>query len=143
MIEPIIVYVLGIIAVEAITEIVVDSELFRPIKLWAFKETPIDLDRLNDKQLARMQIVLIIKSRISYLVNCGYCSSVWVSGMVCLFSMSYISLGENPVFEWLLLTFSTHRLSNWLHVLYEYVRRGRVLTYDVTYKSGSAVDQDE
>lgn len=130
MINFIIIVTLCVIAVEAITEIIVDSLLFQSVKSWLF-----DIDPTKTKISDKLKLFSF------KLMNCGYCTSVWVSGVVVFFtieSYGFENLSKLPLFlQWLGMTFVIHRLSNWLHVIYEYVRKGRVLTFDITNRKES------
>ena len=88
---------IGIIVVEAITEILVDSTLFAPLRDWLHKhEVPF----------------------LSPIFSCGYCMSVWVSMAVCLtISIETINIA---VVDKTILVFLLHRSSN---VFHEYINR--------------------
>ncbi len=113
-----------VIVVEAITEILVDSELFRPIreyiKSFAYPDIP-----NND---IKHKLFLFIDA----LVSCGYCLSVWVSFIISLFSIYYIDMFKNSVLSnFILLTFVLHRLSNWFHVFFMIIKNGRISAVDI------------
>lgn len=133
MIDFIISLLLGTIAVEAVTEIVVDSKLFFGLRTWLY---PKNFDEVSASRLA----IVIQHARLFLfnLLNCGYCSSVWISAIVAYLTLDMYNLGGlnhlSVWIKWLGITFVIHRLSNWLHVVYEYVRKGRVLTIDVTHR---------
>lgn len=62
------------------------------------------------------------------VTSCGYCCSVWVSFFLALDR-------EWWLFNYYLLNvFVLHRLSNYIHVCIELVRRGRVHTHDISLK---------
>ncbi len=109
------------IAVEALTEIIVESKLFEPIRInikrMAYKtdEPPLD---------TYFQSLLI---QIDYLFSCGYCVSVWVSAIISIYASYSIA-------DWLIITLFNHRISNVVHVVYELISRGRIQTLDVTIK---------
>lgn len=84
--------ILTIIIVEAITEIITDSEICRPIREFFF----------NRKKY-------IIFKFIHNLLDCGYCTSVWVGWFVAYFTIS------NNFFGWFFTGILIHRLSNILH----------------------------
>jgi hypothetical protein len=110
-----------VIATEAVTEIIVASEF--PLFLWfrnnlAQRAIP-DTPRNDFKQ---QTTVAVYK-----LFSCGYCFSVWTAGFFALFTPE---LFYNQFVNWMCMTFLLHRLANWLHVIYELVRKGRVSTHD-------------
>lgn len=113
------------IATERITEILVASKLFDPlrnmIKRWAYPldEMPTDTYYQNFKVM------------IDYLVTCGYCVSVWVGYLLAVLSPSVFNI---TVINWLVMGAVIHGLSNLYHCAFEIVRRGRVHTYDVLLK---------
>ncbi len=116
--------VLAVIACEAVTEILTSSDITAPFrnkfKNWLYRP-----DRPPSHGFVQHCAVWVDK-----LVNCGYCTSVWVAGFFAFYlPNNYIS---NCWWgSWLLSVFVIHRLSNWLHVVYEWVRRGRVLSLEV------------
>jgi hypothetical protein len=122
MIDIITKLLLLVIAVEATTEIITSSKLVSPLqnkwKLWTYPA-----DRPPPGGIIHALMVFI-----DNLWSCGYCTSVWVSGFFALFAPK---LFGNIIVNWLVLIFVLHRLSNWLHVVYELLRRGRVNSLDV------------
>lgn len=121
MINTLVIIIILAIVVEAITEIVTSSTLVAPLQAtWRTWTYPIDRPPSG-----KIQAVMAF---IDQLWNCGYCSSVWVSAVVALFAPSLVS---NIFINWVIIVFLLHRLSNWLHVLYELVRRGRVKSFDI------------
>jgi hypothetical protein len=122
-----------VIATEAVTEIIVASEF--PLFEWirtrlsysALPETP----RTDFRQYC---IVAIYK-----LFTCGYCFSVWTAGFFALFAPSLL---EFWFLNWVLMLFVIHRLSNWLHVAYELLRKGRVKTHDLEAKITLVSDEE-
>lgn len=123
---------LGTIATEAATELVVDSEIFQYFRSAVL---PKSVESGPD-------LIYKIRLFIFKLINCGYCTSVWVSAAVSYFTLELYDIDHfniiHPLIRWLGITLALHRLSNWLHVLYEYLRKGRVLTHDVTYRRDSS-----
>lgn len=87
--EVAVILLMAIIATEAITELVVSSQIFFPIRDW-----------LGGTKF------------IGYMINCGYCFSVWVSLFIA-FAASYI-YNINILFFALLWMF-IHRMSNIFH----------------------------
>ena len=83
-------WILLIIFVEAITEILVSSDIFLEIREFIY---------LNSNFLGK-------------LVHCGYCTSVWVSAAVAWLAPS---IGNYPFIEYIIAVFVIHRLSNIWH----------------------------
>ena len=92
MVSAIIFWVIAIIAVEAITEIIVFSEFFAPLREFIFNTRFVFMHKL---------------------FACGYCMSVWVSVGVSWF----IPWPIQSVVGYLLTLFVIHRLSNLFHEL--------------------------
>lgn len=121
MINIIFTTLLLVVVVEAITEIITSSTLVAPLQAkWRTWTYPIDRPPSG-----RLQGVMAF---IDQLWNCGYCTSVWVSAIIAPFAPS---LFNNTIINWAVMVFILHRLSNWLHVVYELVRRGRVKSYEI------------
>lgn len=90
--------ILLIINIEALTNIISKSELFKPLRAFLFNRSNIGIVKfLHD------------------LIDCPYCTSVWVS----LFYVSLIYLSEVFMFSgivlFFMLVFAFHRISNILH----------------------------
>lgn len=113
--------ILAIIATEATTEILVESNIFAPLRSKiASKAYPEDPQKLSNSWLF-----------INSLINCGYCLSVWVSFFYVIILNVVQPLGL-PVS--LLLVFSIHRLSNWMHIAFQVFKYGRVKSYEVEWR---------
>lgn len=116
-------WVMLVIATERVTEIIVASKLFDPlrkiVKRWAY---PLD----NPPEESMLQEFKIM---IDYLMSCGYCVSVWVGF---LFAICLDRYFDNVVINWAIGGLVLHGLANFYHVLYEICRRGRVYTYDIS-----------
>jgi hypothetical protein len=111
------------IAVEAVTEIITSSELTRPSREW-WKKYTYKIDEPPDDS-----IIQKFKVWFDKLISCGYCTSVWVAA-------SFAAVLPKPevgnIFtSWCLVTFVTHRIATWLHVVYEIIRKGRVQSIDL------------
>lgn len=121
-------WLIAILAVEAITEIVVASDfpIFLQFRNW------LGVWALPDDEEALKQ-VRWYQTFLQKLFTCGYCFSVWVAFLVVWFLPGGY-LGMWPLDNFVLKLFALHRLSNWLHVFYELVRRGRVHTVDKEVK---------
>jgi hypothetical protein len=128
------------LAVEAITELVVAAKIFDPIRNWVFDRAfpmwPNGEPREPTRSSRRWAFVV-------ELTKCGYCVSVWPAFWFALFgpqwlvnlddlSVSAFMIGvpTNLLINWVVI----HRLSNWIHVFYERMKKGRVLTYDIELK---------
>lgn len=76
------------------------------------------------------------------LFNCGYCTSVWVAMIWALFSPWFLHFGVECwitrqicwVVNWAIAVLVLHRLSNWIHILFSLIKKGRVRTYDIELK---------
>jgi hypothetical protein len=92
-----------IILVEAITQIITKSELFKPFRKFFF-------ERRENR----------FYGYVHDLLDCGYCMSVWVGWFV-VFTFLYInSVVLNVFFAGLVL----HRLSNILHFIIDRLDKG-------------------
>ena len=134
-----------VISTEAATEIIVDSKLFGPLRNkignMAYPKDMPPQDTRNSR------LIIWFHS----LVTCGYCLSVWVSGLFVLLMPGYPSVlidsRRSPQWYWMfcdiILIIATwlayllvaHRVANWLHVRYKLLERGRVVAHDYTIKS--------
>ena len=97
----IIYWLLATIAVEAIVEIVIASELFSPLHFWLFKKSE------NNRVIGF----------VNKLMSCGYCFSVWVAAGVAW--MLPGSPSGIAVVDTILKIFVLHRLSNLIHELFK------------------------
>jgi len=119
-----------VIATEAISEIITSSKLTDPLrKRW--KSWTYQADGPPPETCLQA-----FKVWFDTLISCGYCTSVWVAGSFALF-MPEVIIGD--VINWFAWTFAIHRASNWLHVTYELVRKGRIASHDVTLSVGEHV----
>lgn len=91
----------AIILTEAITQVVTKSELFKPIRKFFF-------DRRENK----------FCQYIHDLLDCGYCTSVWVGWLVII-----LLLVNNTILNVFLAGIVLHRLSNMLHFLIDRLDR--------------------
>lgn len=86
-------FTLAIILTELITELIVKSVIFRPVR-----------ERLKS-----------LNGWFKELLSCGYCTSVWVAfGVAILLQLAYNLTGWFLV-DLGLTAFVVHRLSNYLH----------------------------
>jgi hypothetical protein len=102
--------ILLVITTEAITEIISKAEIFYPFRKWLFT-----------------------KSRwLHGLVDCPYCTSVWIA--MFLISVGYVSqvLSFYGVFKFFLYGFAIHRFANILHFVID-----RIDPYHIELEKGS------
>ena len=103
-----------IIAVEALTELIVSSSIMFPIRDW-FAKPPEEKKRGCFKSC-----LLKIRGFIGELINCGYCTSVWVAFLAAPFAPTGKCTGcvlyAIPIF--LIKVLVIHRLSNLIHELF-------------------------
>lgn len=85
-------WLITIIAVEAVVEIFVQSEIFIKVRIFFSKLNP---------------------SFLGKLFTCGYCMSVWVSATIAWTLPG--TLTEYQILDIIIKTFVLHRLSNVLH----------------------------
>ena len=98
MIINILQWIMAVIAVEAIVEIIVDSELFLFWRAFLSKRK------------------MFVGRYLAKLFTCGYCFSVWVAVVVAWCLPGVIS--GYWLFDVILKTFVLHRLSNLTHELF-------------------------
>lgn len=87
-------WIVAIVAVEAVVEVLISSDIFNSFRAWITKLNPGFLGKL---------------------FTCGYCLSVWIAGFASLFISAQIT-GEpwtDGVLKWLVI----HRASNAHHEL--------------------------
>ncbi len=73
------------------------------------------------------------------ILRCGYCSSVWIAGLAAICAPHFelwavdwmVLLVINCIVNWIIMTFTLHRLSNYLHDGFMIIKKGRVKTHDV------------
>lgn len=99
----ILVWTAVIIAVEALTELIVDSKIGFPIRDW-FSRNP------EPKGFWAK-----LRAKIGELINCGYCTSVWVAFLAAYFVPAKACTW--PVF--IVKALIIHRLSNMMHELFK------------------------
>lgn len=111
------------LATEAITEIITTAKITDPLRAyifaWAFRDT------------TKSDVSRNIMAGVHGLISCGYCTSVWVAGAAAIVGPNIVGV---PVVNWILSAAIIHRISNWIHVVYELVRKGRVRSHDVVIK---------
>lgn len=89
-------FVSSIIVTEALTELLVKSEFFKPLRAWLF----------NNKSN-------ILSKFIHTVLDCGYCTSIWVAFFVSIYLIDISSIFINV--GWFVAWLVVHRLSNLLH----------------------------
>ncbi len=98
-----------VILTEAITQIITKSELFKPIRKFFF-------DRRKNRFFNLMHS----------LIDCGYCTSVWVGWFVAISFLLLKSMILNVFFIGIVL----HRLSNILHFVIDRIDRNSDLNLE-------------
>ncbi len=127
------------VVTERISEIIVDSKLFSPIRDWIKQCAYTDPPR-PDSRLQRIRVML------DYLMNCGYCVSVWVGGIISALAINYSHQEFIERFflfdfiNWVMYAVLLHGMANLYHVIYELIKRGRVHTYDIMLKVNKEED---
>jgi hypothetical protein len=93
--------IIAIIIVEAITNIITKSELFKPVRAYFFNKN----------------------KWIHDLLDCGYCMSVWVGAATAI----YLTFFNVEVIDLFGLGIALHRLSNIFHFIVDWFdyRRGQ------------------
>lgn len=129
MLHLILIYIIASIAVEAISEIITSSDItfgFRSyIKKLAFPDEP-----SSHKYFAKSV------GFIDRLISCGYCTSVWVAAAL---SVGIPKMLDGPI-GWVMCIFVLHRISNFIHVVFELVKKGRVKSYDIMYQKSEDLE---
>lgn len=126
MISVIFTWLILIVATERATELIVSSKIFEPlrsiIKRWAY----------NSDEPPSDTILQEFKVMFDYLVNCGYCVSVWMGALFGLFATRHF---DSIFVSWFTSALFLHGMANLYHVIYELVKRGRVKTYDIILRA--------
>lgn len=104
-----------VVGVEAITQILTKSELFSPVREFFFNRRKFKLFKF-----------------IHDLLDCGYCTSVWVGWLVAGLWVLTDSLIIDILFTGLVL----HRLANILHFCIDRLDRTRELPIDFINREG-------
>lgn len=111
-----------VFAVEATAEIITSSKITDGLRRWwALWTIPADRPR-EESWLQSFRVF------VNDLLSCGYCTSVWTAAFFALFAPLVIPIA---FVNWLVMTFALHRMANWLHVIYERIRKGRVLSVEL------------
>lgn len=132
-----------VIAVEAVTEILVQSSLLDIIGLRGFLHRRVLADAAPARSDGLFRRLAHLLYRLAHaLVTCGWCTSVWVSGLFSWFLPGdYFGLlpWDNIVVKWFLV----QRLSNYLHDAYKLMANGRVHTVDLEHKVTVTVRRED
>jgi hypothetical protein len=105
-------FILAVIFVEAVTEILTKSELFKPVREFFFNR------RSNS-----------IFDKVHELIDCGYCTSVWVGFLTAFIMFRDLDLISKYI-DWFFVGIVLHRLSNILHSVIDYINRDRYKEID-------------
>lgn len=99
---------LAIVTTEAITELVVKSEFFHPLRKTIFK----------------LGKHINIFNWVHSLLDCGYCFSVWSSALVTflLFKSDFLRFGLEGLLAMGVFTLFIHRLSNLFHSIMDKIQ---------------------
>lgn len=89
---------LSVVLTETITELLVKSEFFMPLRKFIFEKG-------SDNKVLRF---------IHNILDCGYCTSVWIGFLIATILLKDFSL-INPFVDWFFMGLLVHRLSNYLH----------------------------
>ncbi len=134
--------ILGLaIATEALTEIGTSSDIIAPWqKRWRLWTYPPNIPPPENPTISQK-----FKIFVNSLWSCGYCFSVWVAGFFAFFGVYPSDIPAWMYVPWWIINWMLiHRLSNFTHILFELVKRGRVRTYDVILRiSESESDESE
>ena len=98
---------ISVLMVEAITEIVVKSDIFYPVRKFLFGKKDIKIFQF-----------------LHNLLDCGYCFSVWAGWFVCLLLNpmgNFILI--NQYIDWFFVGLFLHRLSNLTHFILDVFRK--------------------
>jgi hypothetical protein len=94
--------IIAVIACEALVQLWFHAAPLQPIKNLLIRITPF----------------LYSKEQSTHLLNCRYCTSVWVS---LLLVTAYFTISFK-VFLFIAMVLAVHRLSNFLHLVFSYLR---------------------
>lgn len=99
-------FLFAVILTEALTEIIVKSEFFSPLRAKIYK-----LGKKNK-----------FFDWLHQLLDCGYCFSVWVGGLAAFLFFKDVGLLHESI-DWFLVGLVLHRLSNFFHNIMDMVHR--------------------
>lgn len=124
MLSELLILLFLVIAVEAITEIIVSSTIFQPLRNTILKCA-------NEFRICNF---------LGKLIQCGYCTSVWISLMVAwIVPFNLI----NHYVDFIIFTFVLHRLSNfWHEFLSRWFSRHPIILSISLFKSGDVNESE-
>lgn len=99
-----------IVAVEALTELIVASQFTFPIRDW--------FSRISEPKGFWQKL----RAWVGYLLNCGYCTSVWVAMLAAGFFVpvpDYAICAKYSIPIYIIKVLIIHRLSNLMHELFK------------------------
>jgi len=102
-------FITAIILTELLTELIVKSYFFEPLRKFFFVR--------QEKN--------ILLNKISYLLECGYCFSVWAamfSVLLCIYTFDFEYLQYKHILNLLIGGLVVHRLSNVWHFIIDRLR---------------------
>jgi len=138
--------VLITLAVERVTEVIVDSYITNPIRGWLYDmQIDMSLGRSKSKTIKIIKrafcskccslclyrllnndfsynLLCYISQSVHKLFTCGFCMSFWVS---LLFIQCFMKTDHNFI-----LVFVIMGLSNFWHIVYKIIEKGRVYSVD-------------
>jgi hypothetical protein len=94
-----------VVFIEALTEIITKSEITEPIRAFIFK--------MGHKNK--------FYNWLHRLLDCGYCTSVWIGLFAALFLFRDIHI-ISPYLDWIFIGLILHRLSNVFHFIVDRIR---------------------
>lgn len=94
-------FLMAVIITEALTEIVVKSELFFPFRSYIFEK-----GKKNS-----------FFNKLHSLIDCGYCFSVWMGWFTAFLLFRESSILIHGYVDWFFIGLIIHRLSNVFHFL--------------------------
>ena len=108
-------FIFAVIVVEAVTEVVVKSALFEPVRKFFF-------DRNKNRFF----------KKVHELLDCGYCASVWVGCLTSLVMFRRLEI-VNAYIDWFFIGVVLHRLSNFLHSILDYINKDKYKDIDTLF----------
>lgn len=120
--------ILAVVAIESITEIIIDSRLFKPMRRKIKKKWR----KISEAEYQYSKIERRVFFFLNAWVSCGYCLSYVVSAVAALFVA--IRMSGYPLVDFFFTMFILGRLANWLHEFTQIVSRGRVKYVNVTHE---------
>lgn len=99
-------FIIAVILTEAVTEVVVKSYFFEPFRKYFFVR--------QEKNL--------FYSKFSYLLECGYCFSVWAGMFSSIVMFEFYGDVELSNVQLIVIGIVVHRVSNILHYLIDRLR---------------------